>query len=148
MLEEQADELDRLTEENRMLRQSASETLKWKQKASELTSEISWIRKDAKVKLERERSENKNLETSVKTLRRVLDEREEKIRALTDEIRNTEDRVSACRWWMGFLILETALVTYFAEPLSVLPIPLWGVHAGTLIGWIGIRFFLRRDQEK
>ena len=71
------------------------ETLKWKQKAFELTSEIMWIKKDAKAKLERERSENKNLEKSIKTLRRMLDEREEKIRALTEEIRNTEDRVSA-----------------------------------------------------
>ncbi|MBR3470535.1 MAG: hypothetical protein IKH28_12745 [Lachnospiraceae bacterium] len=143
MLEEQADELDRLTEENRMLRQSASETLKWKQKASELTSEITWIKKDAKAKLERERSENKNLEKSIKTLRRMLDEREEKIRALTEEIRNTEERVSACRWWLGFLILETALVTYFTEPLSRLPIPLWGVHAGSVFIWFGISFIIR-----
>ena len=128
-----------------MLRQSASETLKWKQKASELTSEISWIRKDAKAKLEQERSENKNLEKSIKTLRRMLDEREGKISDLKERIRNTEDRASACRWWLGFLILESALVIYFAESLLTLPIPLWGVHAGAMVGWIGFWVFLRKD---
>ena len=147
-MEEQADELDRLTEENGRLRQLASEGLKWKQKASELTSEITWIKKDAKVKLEREQSENRSLEASLKALRQTLGEREEKIRALKDLIRNTEDRVSACRWWLGFLILDSALVTYFAEPLSRLSIPLWGVHAVALVGWIGFWVFLRKNWEK
>ena len=116
--------------------------------SSEITLEITWIREDAKASLERERSENGSLEASVKALRRALDEREGKISDLKDRIRNTEDRASACRWWLGFLILESALVTYFAEPLSRLPIPLWGVHAGALIGWIGFWVFLRKKLEK
>ena len=124
MLEEQADELDRLTEENGKLRRLANEGFKWKQKASELTCEITWIREDAKASLEKERSENGCLEASLKALRRTLNEREEKSQALTELIRNTEDRVLAYRWWLGFLLLETALVIYFAEPVyDTLKIP-------------------------
>ena len=145
MLEEQADEIDSLTEENQKLKLLASEGLEWKRKASNLSSEIAWIKKEVKEKEEWRQEEKEKMESDLKMMRRLASDRGRRIQELEEQVKVTKDRNSVYRVWMVFLLFETATITYFATALMKLPIPLWVIHAGVVGGWFGIRIIMRSN---